>query len=192
MSLVAFKARNHRQQPVRDDVDDRRTPRPFFDRLHARHAFTVDAAASAENALLPVYWTRETDALEQRWDDHRVWCNPPYSDLASWTWKARWELANGCGLVVMLVPANRCEQKWWQRDVEPYRDGRYRLYQAASLRVDFLSGRMRFGWPETKVFDKRGDRPPFGCALLTWTSTARSDRQPKRDMSAGSETDPNG
>jgi phage N-6-adenine-methyltransferase len=168
MSLVGFSARNHPQQAVRDDVDDRRTLPPFFDPLHAERRFTVDAAASDENALLPVYWTRETNALLQPWRGHRVWCNPPYSGLAPWLAKAWGEMLDGgCESVTMLLPANRCEQGFWQEHVEPYRDAAPR--GGVSLRIRFLPGRMRFGFHESRPRPAKGDRPPFGCVLLTWS-----------------------
>ena len=167
MSLVAFRARNHPQQPVQDEVDDRRTLPEVFDPLNDQYDFTIDAAASDANALLPAYWTRENDGLIQPWSGHRVWCNPPFSSIEPWVEKAWIEMVDGsCRLVVMLLPANRCEQGWWQRHVEPYRDGQ--PFHGVSLSVRFLSGRMRFGWQETRQRLPRGDRPPFGCALLTW------------------------
>ena len=57
---------------------DWQTPRSLFDPLNDEFRFTVDAAASPDNALLPCFWTPETDALNQDWSGHRVWCNPPY------------------------------------------------------------------------------------------------------------------
>jgi hypothetical protein len=62
----------------------------------------------------------------------------------------------------MLLPANRVEQAWWQDHVEPHRDR-----PGSSLRVEFLRGRMRFHRPDWTPGPK-GDRPPFGCALLIW------------------------
>lgn len=175
MSLIAFKARNHPQQVVKDAVDDRRTPRPFFDLLNARHSFTVDAAASPENALLSKFWTLDDDAFEQDWSLERVWCNPPYSDVPAWVAKAWTEMEAGCPLVVMLLPANRTEQHWWQDWVEPYRDREgatfgplgARLDGKVTLGTEFVRGRMRFNRPGWKVPTK-GDRPPFGCVILTW------------------------
>lgn len=201
MSLVGFKARNHPQQAVRDDVDDRRTLPELFDPLHARHRFTVDVAASKDNAILPRYFARPgtpprcmwaadgecgsrgcercphggsgpagIDGLAQSWRGERVWCNPPFSRPDLWVRKAWSEMRRGCELVVMLLPANRCEQKWWQEMVESVRDREPR--DGIRLTTRFLAGRTRFGWPDDKVFDKRGDRPPFGCVLLTWERAA--------------------
>lgn len=166
MSLVGFKAKNHPQQARKDWVDDRRTPHDLFWPLHYRHQFTIDAAASPANALLPRYWTRAEDALKQSWKGEKVWCNPPYSHLNDWVGKAECEVISGCELVVMLLPANRCEQKWWQLYIEPMRDSK--RVQPFTLETKFLAGRLRFEWPPDRVVPDKGDRPPFGCVLVTW------------------------
>lgn len=96
-----------------------------------------------------------------------MWCNPPYSDLEPWVAKAWEEMVDGgCESVTMLLPANRCEQGFWQRHVEPYRDGV--PFDGVTLSVRFLPGRMRFGYPEGRAKPAKGWRPPFGCALLSW------------------------
>lgn len=172
MTLVKFKAENHPQQTgkrgARDAVDDRGTDQAFFDALSERFGgFTLDVAASSQNAKCRNYWTREDDALIQPWTG-RVWCNPPYSDLDAWVHRAweTWERMPGCmtspDLIVMLVPANRTEQRWWQELVEPFRDR-----EGSPLSVEFLRGRMRFDRPGWTPGPK-GDRPPFGCCLLIW------------------------
>lgn len=47
--------------------DDWRTLRRVYENLHRKFTFTVDSAASEENALHPNYWTAETDGLVQNW-----------------------------------------------------------------------------------------------------------------------------
>ena len=168
MSLVGFKAQNHPQQKTKDSVDDRRTPRGLFNKLFATYHFTLDAAASKENALCPWVCTKEQNGLVVRWVNDSVWCTPPYSDIEPWLVKAWQEMGAGCHSVVMLLPANRCEQGWWQRHVEPYRDGGPR--DGVWLRTRFLAGRLRMPAPGIPIPKKR-DRPPFGCVLLTWTKT---------------------
>lgn len=167
MSLVRFKGSNHPQQVAARgasiDTDDRATTADVFDPLHARHAFTVDAAAAAHNAKLPRYWTEETDGLAQSWAGERVWCNPPYSRIRPWVEKA-W--TGGADLVVMLLPANRTEQSWWQELVEPHRDR-----PGSPLRSEFLAGRIRFLAPGQRKVGAN-ERPPFGCVLLTWGPNA--------------------
>lgn len=169
MSLVGFRGKNHPQQVgkkgANTKVDDRATRWEDFNPLHERFGFTIDVAASKENAKLPRYYTLEDDGLSQSWRGERVWCNPPYSDLGSWVRKAWVAMGDFCEVVVMIVPANRTEQTWWQEMVEPYRDGG----RSGSIRlmVEFLPGRMRFDVPGG-YNDPRGNRPPFGCCLLIW------------------------
>lgn len=190
MTIAGFKATNHPQQTGKrgavDAVDDRGTDPEFIAGLEARFgSFTLDVAAAAHNTKARRFYTREDDGLDRRWAG-QVWCNPPYSDCGAWVRKA-WEEWRGeplhdyrehhggvgcwrcgprkpLGLIVMLLPANRVEQRWWQEHVEPYRDR-----PGSPLSVEFLPGRMRFsrpGWTKPE----KGDRPPFGCCLLIWTN----------------------
>lgn len=175
--LLGFRAKNHPQQTDKrgplEEVDDRGTSPEVFDPLMERFGFTLDVAAAPHNAKCDRYFTRADDGLAQSWAGERVWCNPPYSNLNAWVAKA-WEEwgvgGRGLGsalhadLIVMLVPANRPEQGWWQDHIEPYRDR-----PNSSLRVEFLRGRQRFirhwlGHDDVKP----NERPPFGCCLLIW------------------------
>jgi phage N-6-adenine-methyltransferase len=65
-----------------------RTPRELFERLHDIFDFTVDAAASRENALLRRFWTRQQDASLQDWRNERVFCNPPFAGIEKFLAKA--------------------------------------------------------------------------------------------------------
>ncbi len=162
MSLVAFKARNHRQQTAKRGpnpvVDDRATAPEVFAPIHERFRFTLDVAALPHNAKLERYFTPAIDGLAQSWAGERVWCNPPYSNIEPWVVKAG---ESGAELVVMLLPANRTEQGWWQRHIEPYRDGYGRIS------VEFMKGRMRF-IGHTAEGIKPNERPPFGVCLVIW------------------------
>lgn len=162
MSLVGFKARNHQQQVrrrgPRPEVDDRQTAPETFDPLNARFGFTLDVAALPHNAKLPRFFTPDDDGLSQDWTGERVWCNPPYSDIEPWVQKAR---VSGAELIVMLLPANRTEQGWWQRQVEPFRG------KTGGCTVEFLAGRLRFiAHDATEI--RPNERPPFGCCLVIW------------------------
>jgi phage N-6-adenine-methyltransferase len=169
VSLVGFKARNHRQQVGRrgpnPKVDDRATAPEDFDPLNERFLFTLDACAQAHNAKLPRYFTPEQDGLIQSWAHERVWCNPPYSDIRPWVAKAHYEILHGdAELVVMLLPANRTEQGWWQDLIEPWRD------HEGGPRVEFLPGRMRFIAHDADGI-RPNERPPFGCCLIIWAKS---------------------
>lgn len=167
MSLIGFKAQNHPQQTGRgakDAVDDRGTDPAFIAELEAEFGpFTLDVAAARHNAKAPSFYTIDDNGLMQKWTGN-VWCNPPYSNIRPWVEKAWFEWGRGGHVdlerIVMLLPANRCEQRWWQELVEPERDRKL-------LSVRFLPGRMRFIRPDWTPGPK-GDRPPFGCCLLIW------------------------
>jgi phage N-6-adenine-methyltransferase len=56
-----------------------------FNALDKEFNFGIDIAASKDNALLPVFFTKEQDALNIDWSTSfrtlgtkSVWCNPPY------------------------------------------------------------------------------------------------------------------
>lgn len=170
MTLVGFKGKNHPQQLAKrgelDEVDDRGTDPELFAELAERFGgFTLDVAAAPHNAKCERYYTRQQDGLVQPWTG-RVWCNPPYSSklLYAFVEKAwsEWGRVDGPNLIVMLVPANRPEQDWWQDLVEPHRDR-----PGSPLRTEYLRGRRRFVMPgETRILPNQ--RPPFGSGLLIW------------------------
>lgn len=166
MTLIGYRSANHPQQVAkhgpRGDVDDRATHPSVFGPLSERFGgFTIDVAAAAHNTKCQRYYTVEDNGLEQSWAGERVWCNPPYSSIEPWVRKA-WTECTRAGLIVMLLPANRTEQGWWQDLVEPFRG-----LPGHNFHVEFLRGRIRFiKAGQTDVGPK--ERPPFGCCLLIW------------------------
>jgi len=165
MTLVSFRAANHPQQVGKrgasDTVDERITPQWLFDELNAAHHFTVDVAANATNAKCARFYTLETDGLAQSWAGEVVWCNPPYSSIAPWVAKAGAEDA----VTVMLLPANRTEQRWWQEHIEPRRD------RGAGLSVRFLPRRINFGIPGNEGA-RFNSSSPFGICVVTFSPGA--------------------
>lgn len=170
MSLVGFKASNHPQQVGRRGATERDnlgTDPALFANLDARFEFTIDVAATAANAKCGMFISPRVDGLSRPWVG-RVWCNPPYSQIRPWVQKAwnEWrdsrQRSPSLDLIVMLLPANRPEQAWWQDHVEPHRDR-----TDSPLRVEFLRGRQRFVLPGAESIGPN-ERPPFGCCLLIW------------------------
>lgn len=164
MTLLGFRALNHPQQVAergaRTDIDDRAVhPAHFMAFVERFGEFTLDVAAAAHNARCERYFDVVADGLKQSWAGELVWCNPPYSAIEPWVRKA-WSEASGTRGIVMLLPANRTEQRWWQRLVEPNRD-----QPGSGLRVEFLPGRMRF-IRAGQIDVGPNERPPFGCCLL--------------------------
>jgi phage N-6-adenine-methyltransferase len=163
----------NRTTPMLPEDDVRETPPELFAELDARFCFDLDACATHANAKCEVYFTERgqygktpdspalislEDGLTGSWQGRRVWCNPPFSDIGAWVAKA-WE--SQADLVVMLVPATRTEQGWWQDLVEPLREV---LLEGWYLRVEFLRGRTRFLRDGVRM-----GSPKFGCALLIWS-----------------------
>jgi phage N-6-adenine-methyltransferase len=169
VTLSRFKAVNHPQQVAkrgsREDIDDRATHHSVFEPLHRRFDFTIDVAASPANTKCSRFFSKDDDGLTKRWSAERVWCSPPYSCLKNWVGKAwvEWTSKNRPELIVMLLPANRTEQGWWQDLVEPFRDR-----DLSPLRSEFIRDRIRFARPGVTAITPN-ERPPFGCVLLIWS-----------------------
>ena len=132
------------------------TPQDFFDELHEKYEFTLDAAATDENAKLPNYYTVEDDALKQKWEG-RVFVNPPYGrEIKHWVEKAYKESLepyNEC--VVMLIPS-RTDTIYWHE---------YIFGKAKD--IDFLKGRLKF-----EIDGEPRDAAPFPSALITYSKEA--------------------
>ena len=109
------------------------TPQDFFDKLNDEFHFTLDAAASPDNAKCANYFTEEQDGLVQSWGGHTVWCNPPYCRKTGlWVKKAYEEhQRTGC-TVVMLLPS--------RTDVGWFHD-----YILGKAEIRFIKGRLKFG-----------------------------------------------
>lgn len=114
------------------------TPPEFFAALNAEFSFTLDAAASHENALCETYCTidgsyngydvwgvekpkklNSLDGLEAPWDGERVFCNPPYdSTLYQWVEKAAKREAK---VAVLLLPPS-VDTNWYQLLLDQFYD----------------------------------------------------------------------
>lgn len=182
-----FVPTNHpnavKKRGVDDSIDDRETPVCVFVPLHAEFDFTLDAAASHDNAKLPRYCTLggfflrdaggskaqlgTVDGLAIGWAYERVWINPPFSRLRPWIEKA-WD-EREAEVVCILLPNNRGEQPFFQDLIEPYRDRPGSILTTRNLRKrrPFLSAGKEIG-------NRTSKSPPFGLTLVIWDR-----RQPK-------------
>jgi site-specific DNA-methyltransferase (adenine-specific) len=126
------------------------TPDDLFMELHQEFDFTVDGAATAENAKLPAYWSDSLnlDWAKPRWDGslNRVFLNPPYSQCFKFVRKAYNEAAHGA-TVVMLLPV-RSDTKWfhnWVWDTEKHKP---KDHPDVSVEVRFIKGRVKYINPD--------------------------------------------
>lgn len=122
------------------------TPQDFFDMLNDEFAFTLDAAATSENAKCVNYYDVETDALSQCWRG-TVWLNPPYGrKIGKWIRKA-WEESQRGVEVVVLMPV-RSDTPYWHDYV----------MRAAEVRL--VRGRLRFSDSSASA--------PFPCCVVVF------------------------
>lgn len=131
------------------DSNEWETPQCFFDRLDAEFGFTLDAAATAENAKCVAHYTTEDDALCCVWSGV-VWCNPPYGRIIGRFVQKGWEQAEEGATVVMLIPA-RTDTRYWHE------------YVMRSAEVRLVRGRLYFKRPGRE----RG-RAPFPSAVVVF------------------------
>lgn len=125
------------------------TPPEIFEPLHRIFRFTIDVAATPENALLPRFYTPEQDGLRQDWSGERVWCNPPYGrGMERWVEKlASGEAEFACG----FIPA-RTDTKWFHR------------YVIGRAEVHLVKGRVKFVGAKSCA--------PFPSMLCLWGAEA--------------------
>lgn len=127
--------------------DEWSTPPDLFYALDQEFGFEVDAAATAENTFLPLWFGLDAvpggcsnDALRADWSRYgRIfWLNPPYSKCRAFIAKAAEEARKGC-TVVCLVPSRTCTRWWhehvWDVATESTRPG---------VEIRFIRGRLKF------------------------------------------------
>ena len=111
--------------------DEWETPKKTYDELNSEFNFNLDPCASDDNHKCDKYYTQETNGLIQSWDNFRVFCNPPYSDIKNWVKKA--SEAKG-GVVVLLIPS-RTDTRYFHEYI----------YQKPGVEIRFIKGRLKFG-----------------------------------------------
>jgi phage N-6-adenine-methyltransferase len=105
------------------------TPDDLFNALNREFHFTLDVAASKENAKVKMFISAEQDALKSEWSGV-CWCNPPYNLTKEFLIRAGTMACLGV-TSVLLIPA-RTDTKYWHEWVS----------QADEVR--FLKGRVKF------------------------------------------------
>lgn len=132
------------------------TPMDLFRELDREFGFTLDAAASPENAKCKRFFTKDDDALKQDWGGEIVFCNPPYGrKIHKWVKKGREESNKPGTVVVMLIPA--------RTDTAYYHD---HILHGGADEVRFLRGRLKF----TDEKGNESNPAPFPSAVIVWKS----------------------
>lgn len=128
--------------------DEWPTPQDFYERLHAEFRFTLDPCCNRENAKCGKFYTMEDNGLLMDWGEHRVFMNPPYSEVAAWMAKAYGSARDGA-TVVCLVPS-RTDTQWFHD-------------YAMKGEIRFVRGRLKFGGAK--------DAAPFPSMVVIFRPT---------------------
>lgn len=113
-------------------TDEWSTPQKLFDELDAEFHFDLDPCSTDENCKCENHYTMADNGLEQNWGGCKVFCNPPYSDIARWTEKCYREGTKDNTVVVLLIPA-RTDTRYFHNFI----------MNRAEIR--FVKGRLKFG-----------------------------------------------
>ena len=98
------------------------TPKAVYDELYGEFNFDFDRCPLGETEA------DGTSTLFTHWQNRRVYCNPPYNNIAAFLERAR-----EADVAVFLIPA-RTDTRWFHNIVLPC---------AAEIR--FIKGRLKFG-----------------------------------------------
>lgn len=112
--------------------DEWATPEDFFNMINQEFHFNLDPCATSENHKCEKFFTMEQNGLNMDWGGYRVFCNPPYSNIAEWVAKCYEEGCKENTLVCMLIPA--------RTDTRYFHD-----YILNRSEVRFIKGRLKFG-----------------------------------------------
>lgn len=103
------------------------TPQGFFKKLDDEFGFTLDCAADCFNTKCESFLDESKNALSVPWGEVN-WVNPPFGDkrypVRAWVKKAHEESLLG-KTVVMLLPINKCDQRWFSEIAIPFAEIRF-------------------------------------------------------------------
>lgn len=129
--------------------DEWSTPKDIFEALDKEFNFNLDPCSTDDNHKCENYYTKGDNGLSKDWGGYRVFCNPPYSNVANWVKKAYREATKENTLVVLLIPARTDTQYFHEY-----------IYHRSEIR--FIKGRLEFG--ESK------DSAPFPSMVVIFRS----------------------
>jgi transposase InsO family protein len=114
----------------------------------------IDAFASARAHILPVYFTKEMDALKQAWRQERLWMFPPVDILAKVTRKIRTERTRAT-LVTPYLP----KELWFQECIKMTEKKPLRLFIQEGI-MERIGGGVNaiFPWDSLIIWDIDGKK----------------------------------
>lgn len=140
------------------DKDYWSTPIEFFNKLNDEFNFNLDPCCFPETAKCDKYFTKHDNGLEQNWEGHNVFCNPPYGkEIGAWVKKCFKESKKDNTLVVMLIPS-RTDTTYFHK---------YIYKHAKEIR--FIKGRLKFG--DFRNPDMKLAPAPFPSMVVVFKNT---------------------
>ena len=147
--------------------DEWRTPRRLFDLLNREVQFTIDAAATAENALCDRFWSQADNALHQSWLNERIYCNPPYSEIGLWVAKAHASLMtsreHGGKVCIYMLLRSDLSTRWFHSYVFGY-----------AQEIIAIQPRVQFD-PPIGYEGVYANTPTFGSIVAVYAHTGRAE-----------------
>ncbi len=143
-------------------LDNWGTPQYVFDYFNERYAYDLDLAAQPHNAKCKDFCSLETgrDAFEESLEGRRVWCNPPYGNIAEWINL----MFRRPTFITFLVPV-RSGQRWFD--------------DCLSMgNIDFIRGRLSFTPPPDYVGELNS--APFDVAACHFEGYDDELRRPRQ------------
>ena len=90
----------------------------------------IDVCTNHPNKKMPVFFTKDQDALKQNWNLD-FFMNPPYSEVRRFM-KYAYEQHQKWNVDALILTYSKTDTKWWHRYVE------------GKAEVHFIEGRIRF------------------------------------------------
>tara|TARA_Y100000361_G_scaffold133457_1_gene131718 strand:- start:3072 stop:3584 length:513 start_codon:yes stop_codon:yes gene_type:complete len=156
---------------------DFRTPKSFIEWLEDRNGrpFTLDVAASKENAICDNYFDQQSNGLLNSWSG-QVWCNPPYGRaIADWLNKCAIEITRKeVDSIWVLIPA-RTDTKWFHELVMPHAYLVYLIKGRINFSHDTSIEGKNAPFPSMLIVYRKHKLPDAGITVLDVPKEARSD-----------------
>lgn len=160
------------------ESDEWGSPRPLFESVDRSLGLTLDAAARADQHMLPRFITKKENALRRSWAGERHWLNFPYSKAKEFTSHARAQAMEPESCGAWLAPV-RPDTEWWRRFVLSMDGAAGRLlfsrfvletgalwlqFERLTTGVRWLKGRLTFELPPGS--EAAQDPAPFPSAII--------------------------
>ncbi len=146
------------------------TPDSLFSNLNARYGFTLDPAATEENAKCKKYFTSETNGLTKSWKNEVVFLNPPYGrEVGTWVKKAYDESRKDTKSKVVLIPA-RTDTKYFSK------------YCSLASNIFFIQGRLKFNNRTLPSYKEDGSHKLFPATFPSVIVVFNSLREGTRNV----------